>query len=65
MKYIPEDQLKGMLKVDLIVARPGVDIRTIMDSFDLDICAAYYDGRCFSVPHPLGAFAGSAYYRRM
>ena len=36
-----------------------------MDSFDLDICAAYYDGRCFSVPHPLSAFAGSAYYRRL
>ena len=39
MKCISTDQLKGMTKVDLIVAHPGVDIRTIMDDFELDICA--------------------------
>ena len=64
MKYILTDQLKGMMKVDLIVARPGVDIRMIIDNFDLDICATYYDGRCCSVPHPLSAFVQTAYYQR-
>ena len=38
MKYIHVDQLKGMMRVDLIVARPWMDVRIIMDNFDLDIC---------------------------
>ena len=62
VKHIPTDQLKDMIKVDLVIASPVVDIRTIMNDFNLDICATYYDGQYFSVPHPLSAFVGTAYF---
>jgi len=63
MKHMPAGQLKKLIKVDLVVASPGVDIRTIIDDFVLDICSTYYDGQCFLIPCPISAFAGTTYYQ--
>jgi len=45
--------------VQLVVGKRGVkDARELLESFDLEICKCYYDGREFHVPAPGDTFAG-------
>lgn len=40
-------------RLDLVVAQSSCsDARELLKSFDLLICAAYYDGETFHIPHP-------------
>jgi hypothetical protein len=45
--------------VQLVVGKRGVkDARELLESFDMEICKCYYDGREFHVPAPGDTFAG-------
>eukprot|EP00986_Skeletonema_menzelii_P009040 scaffold4012_cov127-Skeletonema_menzelii.AAC.2 len=48
----------GSGSVDLIVAKTGIPTSSLLDSFDLEICKASFDGRKFHIPDPHLTFAG-------
>jgi len=54
--HLPFD-FNGTGKIDLIVAKTGVPVSSLLDGFDLEICKASFDGKKFHIPDPHLTFA--------
>eukprot|EP00984_Skeletonema_dohrnii_P006577 scaffold2353_cov93-Skeletonema_dohrnii-CCMP3373.AAC.8 len=44
--------------IDLIVAKAGIPVSSLLNGFDLEICKASFDGNKFHIPDPHLTFAG-------
>ena len=44
--------------IDLIVAKAGMPVSSLLNGFDLEICKASFDGNKFHIPDPHLTFAG-------
>ena len=47
----------GTGNIDLIVAKIGLPVSSLLDGFDLEICKASFDGKKFHIPDPHLTFA--------
>ncbi len=54
--HLPFD-FKGTGDIDLIVAKTGMPVSSLLDGFDLEICKASFDGKKFHIPDPHLTFA--------
>lgn len=47
---------KGMINIELVIAKPGVAVKEVLDTFDINVRRSTYNGKQFKIVDPVRSF---------